>query len=147
MPFPCAFDDDIQRLELRFPIKLGFNFLRRSDESWRIARSARLFNRFDLSSRDFATGVNDLSDTGAASSAEVIESAGGGSESQDVRVREVDNVNVISNTGSIGCIVIRSVNLDAWALAERHPHHGGNQMRLRPVIFAEVLGGAGGVEV
>jgi hypothetical protein len=27
MPFPGAFDDDIERLELRLPTKLGFNFV------------------------------------------------------------------------------------------------------------------------
>src|SRR5437867_12634934 len=102
MPFPGTLDDGLERLELRSPAKLVLNFFRGSDKARRIAGSARLFNRVDLSSGDFAAGRDYLPNTRAASRAEVVESAGGCAKRQNVRAREIDNMNVVTNTRPVG---------------------------------------------
>src|SRR6266540_3533074 len=109
MPCPSALDDGVERLELWSPTKLLFDSCRGSDKPRRIARSARVFNRVDLSAGDFATGCDYLLNTRAASSPKVVEAA-------------------------VGC-------------TERDLQHGGNQMCLRPMVFAEILGGTGCVEI
>ncbi len=77
MPSPRGLDDDIQRLELWLPTKLLFDLFRGSNKPRRIARSARLFNRVDLSAGDFATCCDYLLNTRAASRTEIVESARG----------------------------------------------------------------------
>src|SRR6266542_336519 len=147
MPFPSALDNGVKRLELWSPAKLVFNFFRGSDKARRIAGSARLFNRMDLSPGDFAASRDYLPNTRAASRAEVIESAGGCAKRQNVRAREIDNMNVVTNTRPVGRLIISAVNFNIRYFAKRDLQHRGNQMRLRPMIFAEVLCGAGRVEV
>src|SRR5438876_564183 len=147
MPFPSALDNGVKRLELRSPAKLVLNLFRGSDKSRWVAGSAWLFNRIDLSPGDFAAGRNHLPNTGAASCAEVVESAGSCAKRQNVRAREIDNMNVVADTCSVGRLVISAVNFNIWCLAQRDLQHCGNQMCLRPMIFAELPGSAGGIEV
>src|SRR5207302_7073636 len=134
MPFPSALDDGVERLELRSPAKLLFNFFRGSDKARRIARSAWLFNCVDLSPGDLAAGRDHLPNTGAASCAEVVESARSCAKRQNVRTRKIDNMDVVANTRSIGRFVISAVNFKIRFLGQRDLQHGGNQMCLRPKI-------------
>src|SRR5256885_8488230 len=147
MPFPRALDNGVKRLELWSPAKLVLNFFRGRDKARRIAGSARLFNRVDLSPGDLAAGRDHLPNTGAASCTEVVESAGSCAKRQNVRTRKIDNMDVVANTRSIGRFVISTVNFKIRFLAQRDLQHGGNQMCLRPMIFAELLGRARGVEI
>ena len=56
-------------------------------------------------------------------------------------------MNVVANTRSVGCLVIRAVNFKIRFFAQRDLQHCGNQMCLRSMIFAELLCGARGVEI
>src|SRR5438309_9642368 len=105
MPLPSALDDGIERLELRSPTELLFQFFGRSDKPWRITRSAWLFHRLDFLPGDFAAGRDYLSNTAAASSAEIVESAGGCAESQNVCKRKIHNMNVVANTCAVGRLI------------------------------------------
>ena len=64
-----------------------------------------------------------------------------------MRACKIDDMDVIANTCAVGRLIVGSVNFDIRALTERDLQHGGNQMCLRPMIFAEVLRGAGRIEV
>src|SRR6266536_2287300 len=112
MPFPSALDNGVKRLELRSPAKLVLNFFRGSDKSRWVAGSAWLFNRVDLSPGDFAAGRDYLPNTGAASCAEVVESAGSRAKRQNVRARKINNMNVVTNTCSVGRRIISAVNFN-----------------------------------
>ena len=147
MPFPGTLDDGIERLELRSPAKLVFDFFRGGDQPRRVAGSARLFNRVDLSSGDLAASRNHLPNTRAASGAEVIESAGRCAKRQNMRLRKIDNMDVVADTCSVGRLIIGAVNFKIRSLAQRDLQHGRNQMCLRPMIFAELLCGTSSVEV
>src|SRR5882724_409336 len=147
MPCPGAFDDRIERLKPWSPTKLVFDFFRRSNKSRRITRSAWLFNRVDLPAGDLTAGGDYLPYAGAASRAEIVESAGGCAKSQNMCLCEIDDMNVVANTCSVGRVVIRAVNFEIRSLAQRDLQHGGNQMCFGAMILAEVLCSTRGVEV
>src|SRR4051794_10095575 len=64
-----------------------------------------------------------------------------------MRLGEIDDMDVIANTGSIRRVVVGPVNLNARFFTERHLKHSWNEMRLRSMVLAEVLRCAAGVEV
>ena len=64
-----------------------------------------------------------------------------------MRVSQIEDVDVIANTSSIRCVVIGSVDFDVRFFTERHLQHSRNEMRLRPMVLAEFLGCAGGIEI
>src|SRR6266487_4451247 len=147
MPFPSAVDNRVERLELRLPTKFFLDSLRGSDEPGRVAWSTWFFNRLDFSSGDFAARFDHFSYARTPTRAEIVAAARGFAESQNMRIREIEDVNVIANTGSIRRVVVGSVNVDVWFFSERHLQHSRNEMRLRSMVFAKSLGCAGGIEV
>ena len=120
MPFPGALDNCVEGLELRFPTKFPLDSLRGSDEPGRVAWSARFFDRVNFSSSDFAAGFDYFSNARTATRAEVVTTGGGFAESQNMRLGEIEDVNVIANTGSIRRVVIGSVNFDIRSFTERY---------------------------
>src|SRR5207249_12000359 len=60
---------------------------------------------------------------------------------------KINNMNVVTNTRPVWRLIISAVNFNIRSFAKRDLQHRGNQMRFRPMIFAEVLCGAGRVEV
>src|SRR4029077_2838119 len=100
-----------------------------------------------FSSGDFAARFDYFSNARTAACAEVVTAGGRFAESQNMRVGEIEDVNVIANTGSIRRVVVGSVNFDVRFFTERHLQHSGNEMRLRSMVFAKSLGSAGGIEV
>src|SRR6516164_10424542 len=100
-----------------------------------------------FSSGDFAARFDHFSNARTATSAEVVITAGGFAESQNMRLGQIEDVNVIANTGSIRRVVISSVNFDVRSFTQRHLQHSRNQMRLRPMVFTKSLRCAGGIEV
>src|SRR6266511_2959074 len=143
MPFPSALDNGVKRLELRSPAKLVLNFFRGSDKSRWVAGSAWLFNRVDLSPGDFAAGRDYLPNTGAASCAEVVESAGSRAKRQNVRARKINNMNVVTNTCSVGRRIISAVYFIIRYFATPALHHPRTLRRAPPPTFAARLPGAG----
>ena len=64
-----------------------------------------------------------------------------------MRLRQVEDVDVIADAGAVGRRIIRAENLALRLLAERDLQHVRNQMRLDAMMFAEFFARAGGVEV
>ena len=64
-----------------------------------------------------------------------------------MRARKIDNVDVVADTCAVGRLIIGSVNFDVRALTKRDLQHIRNQVCFGPMIFAEVLRGAGRIEV
>src|SRR6478735_5604157 len=147
MPFPGALDNGVEGLELRLPPKFFLDPFRGSDEPGRVAWSAWFFNRLDFSCSDFAARFDHFSYARTAARAEIVTAAGGLAESQNMRIGEIEDVDVIANTGSIRRVVVGSVNFDVRFFTERHLQHRRNEMRLRSMVLAKFLGCAGGVEV
>src|ERR1022692_3827010 len=73
VPFPGAFDDGVERLELRFPTKLALDLFRGSDETRWVARTARLFDDVDLAAGYFSGRVDHFTDTGTPTRPQIIE--------------------------------------------------------------------------
>src|SRR5262245_53048531 len=100
MPFPSAFDNGVEGLELRFPATFLLDSLRGSDQPGRIACSSLFFDRLDFSSSDFAAGLDHFSNARTATGSEVVTTAGGFAESQDMGPGKIEDVNVIADTSS-----------------------------------------------
>ena len=66
---------------------------------------------------------------------------------EDVRLRQVDDVDVIADAGAVGRRIIRAENIALRFLAERDLKHVRNEMRLDAMMFAEFFARAGGVEI
>src|SRR5579862_4066788 len=70
-----------------------------------------------------------------------------GVENQKVGHRQVENMNVVANAGSVRRWVVRSIYRNRILSSERNLQDQGNQMRFRDVIFAVAPPSAGRVEV
>ena len=118
MPFPGAFNDGVERLELRLPAKLLFDLVGGSDEPRWIAGPAWFFDRVDFSTRDFAAGFNYCSNAGTAAGTEIVTSAVGCAEGQNMRLSQIADVNVVADTCPIRCVVIGSIYVDIRSFTE-----------------------------
>ena len=126
MPFPSALDNRIERLELRFPTKFLLDSLRGSYEPGRVAWSPWFFDGLDFSSGDFAARFDYFSNAGTATRTEVVTAAGGFAQSQNMRLGEIEDVNVIANTSSIRRLVVSSINFDVRFFTKRHVQNRRN---------------------
>ena len=68
-------------------------------------------------------------------------------EGEHVRLREIEDVDVVADARAVGRLVVGAVDFDVLLLPERDLQDVRDEVRLDAVIFAEGLGGAGGVEV
>src|ERR1700677_1410653 len=96
VPRPGAFDDFFDGLVLRLPAELALDFFRGGDELRRVAGTARFLDRGDRLAGDLFAGGDDFADAGAAAGAEVVKGAFRDAQGEDVRLREVDDVDVIA---------------------------------------------------
>src|SRR5262249_25135606 len=109
--------------------------------------SAWFFYRFDFSSSDFTARFDHFPNARTAARTKIVTAAGGFAESKNMRVGEIEDVNVIANTGSIRSVVVGAVDFDVRFCNERHLQHSRNEMRLRSMVFAKFLRCTGGVEI
>ena len=99
---------------------------------------------------DFARGLDDFADAEAASVAEIVGELvllAQRIEREHVRARQIADVDVIADAGSVGRFVVGAKNRDEFAFALRDLQNQRNQMRFGMVGFALVCGRAGGVEI
>ena len=92
-------------------------------------------------------GGDHLADTRAAASAEIVKSTLLDAERQNVRLREIDDVDVVANAGAVRRFVIGAVHLDVLLLPKRDFEHVRNQVSLAAMILPVFFRGAGGVEI
>ena len=147
MPAPGALDNRAQVLESWFPAELAFDLFRGRDQSRRVARTPRFFNDRDFPPTHLATDVDDFTDARAAAGSEIVVRALFRAERENMRAREIEDVNVIPDAGAIRSLVVGAVNFDVRFLAERDLEDVRDEMRLAAVIFAKLRGRPGGVEV
>src|SRR4030095_9890128 len=107
------------------------------DQRARIAGPPRLFQNWDRLSGDFATTLDHFAHTRAAASAEIVESTGRSVERENMRMGQIDNMDVIANAGAIRRFVIGPENLNMFFLSQCNLEHVWNQMRFAAVIFSK----------
>ena len=147
MPFPRAFDDFLEGLKTRLPSELPRDLCGGRNEARGIARPARLCHGDDFHAGDFLTGFNHLSHTFAASGAQIVGATFGGAEGEQVGLRKIEDMDVVTNARAIGRVVVCSVNFDALLLTESNLQNVRDKVRLDTVIFTKALAGTGGVEI
>ena len=83
----------------------------------------------------------------AVAVAQIVKALLARSEGEDVRLREVNDVDVIADAGAVGRGIIGAVNFALCGLAKRDLEDVGDEMSFDAVMFAEFFAGAGGVEI
>src|SRR6187401_1577856 len=72
VPLPRAIHDGIERLKLRIPAQFFPYFLRRSNQSRRIAGPSRFFNYRNFAPGDFTTSLDYFANARSATGAEIV---------------------------------------------------------------------------
>src|SRR6202030_611238 len=68
-------------------------------------------------------------------------------ERQNVRLREIKQMNIIADTGTVARWIVRSKNEDFFAFAHCHLENNRNQMKLRIVILSSNRGCSSSIEI
>src|SRR5262249_3726545 len=120
VPFPCAFDDGIQRLKFWLPAKLAFDFFGRRDQARGVSWSSRFFLHWNSSAGNPAASFDHFAHARTTTCAEVIKCARWRRQCENMRIRQIADVNVVTNAGAIGRVVIDPENFDLFLLSQRH---------------------------
>src|SRR5205814_9591534 len=108
---------------------------------------AGLFDDVDLSSGEFPASRDDFTNTRAATGPQIVEFTFGCAQSENMCARQIDDVNIVANTGAVRSFIIVAVNFRVPFLIERDLKHVWDQVRLDPVIFAETPRCTGRIEI
>src|ERR1035438_4785244 len=141
---------DYNVFELRIiglPTQFMYRPVRGGHQSGRVAGPARLLDRRNRLADYLLAGADDFPHRIAVAVAEVVETAPARGEAEEMRLRQVEDVDVIADAGAIGRGIIRAVNFAVRLLSEGHLEHVRDEMRLHAVMLPEGCAGAGGVEV
>lgn len=147
VPIPGGGDDVFELGILGFPAEFADGFFGGGDELGRIAGAARFFNGGDFLAGNFFAGLNHLAHGIAIAIAEIVKTLFAGRESEDMGLGQIDDVNIITDAGAIGCGIIGAVNVTLFGLTERHFENVRDEMGFDAMIFAEFFTGSGGVEI
>ena len=134
-------------------MKFALDFFGAGDQDGRVTEAARGFNNLNREAGDMPRGVNHLAYAEAAPVAEIVDKALGRRvatqpvKSQEMCGGQVADVNVVANACAIGSGVIRSEDGDAFAHALGGLKDDGNQVGFGVVVFPEIAGGPGGIEI
>src|SRR5439155_9639344 len=111
--------------------------------------AARRFDGRDLAAGDPSGGRDDLAYGIAAAVAQVEDAAAAiqRAERKDVRVGQVDHVDVVADASAVGGRIVGPVNLDPRPPPEAGLEDERDEVALGVVVLAEALRGAGRVEV
>ena len=143
-------NDDSQILKLWFPTKLALNLLRTRNQHRRIARTTRRRAGFDFPAGYFPRGLNHFAHAiTIAATAEIVDSAAlvESAEREYVRVRQIDNVDVITHAGTVAGWIVIAKNLHVFAYAGGGLEYERNQMRFRIVHFTAALSRTRRIEI
>src|SRR5258708_6112759 len=102
VPFPGGGDDVFELWILRFPAQFTNGFFGGGDEFGRITRAARFLNRRDFLSAHLLAHLDDLADGIAVAVAQIVKALLARREREDVRLREIDDVNVVADARAVG---------------------------------------------
>jgi hypothetical protein len=70
--------------------------------------------------RNSAASFDYLAHTRTATSAEVIKCARWRRQCKNMRIRQIDDVNVVANASAVGRVIIRPEKFDVFFLSQRH---------------------------
>ncbi len=150
VPFPGAADDLIERGVARLPTQLTADLFGRGDQDGRVAGTARPDLIGDRVAGDTPRRLDDLQVGEARAIAQVVLTAPQSVERahrQDVRRRQVDDVNVIADAGAVFGWVVAAEDRKLLAFAPRDLQDDRDEVQLGSVILAAIGRVAGGVEV
>src|SRR5207253_9821987 len=115
------------------------DFFSAGEQDGRIAGATWRNSGRDLSAGNFACSVDYFAHSVAiAATAKIVYRAAlvEDSKREDVRARQIDDVDVIAYARAVACGIVLAVNLNIGAEAGRGVQHQWNQMRLRIMPFA-----------
>src|SRR5437016_3311216 len=147
MPVPGAADDVLELGEFRIPSQLAIRLFGKSYQLWRIALPPGSFKSRNPPGRDLLARFDHLAHGVTVAIAEVVKAVIAGREAQNMRVRQINDVDVIPNARAVRRRVIRPINLAMPGLAQRHLQHIGYQVGLGTVMLTELLARARGIKV
>src|ERR1035438_2807066 len=147
VPSPGGGHDVFELRVFGLPTQFMHRPVRRGHESGRVAGPARLLDRRNRLAGYPLAGADDFPHRVAVAVAEVVEAAPAWGEAEEMRLRQVEDMNIIPDAGAIGRGIIRAINFAVRLLSERHLQDVWDKMRLDAVMLAESFAGAGGVEV
>src|SRR5262245_27543320 len=140
-PVPGGADDSVYAGELGAPAQLVLGQVGAGDQDRRVGGAARRFDGRDLTAGDAAGGRDDLAHGIAAAVAQVVDPAAAvdRAEREDMRVGEVDDVNVVADASAVGGWIVGAVDLDPWPPPEAGLEDEWDQVALGVVVLAEAL--------
>ena len=137
----------IEILKLWLPAKFAFYLVRAGDQTRRVAGAPRLFHHRNFLAGHLAAGIDDFAHAGTSARAEIVKITLPRIERENVRARQIQDVDVVANAGAVRSLVIRPINLHVRLLPKRDFQDIRNEMGLEPVIFAKIFRRAGRIEV
>ena len=147
VPGPGGGHDVFELREFWFPAQFANGFFGGGDQFGRVAGTSRFFHGGNFFARHLLAHLNDFAHGVAVAVAQVVKSGLARLQAEDVRLRQVHDVNVIADARAVGRRIVRAENFGLRQLAEHHLQHPRNQMGFDAVMFAEFFARAGGVEV
>jgi len=135
---------------LGFPAKHALKLVLAGDEDGGIAGATRRKFPWNFAAGDAFGGVEHLEDGEAAAIADIESFAGNvfdGFESADVRIGNVEDVNVIADAGAIGRRVIGAEDFELGNDSQGGIENERDEMCFDAMGFATFGRGAGGVEI
>jgi len=147
MPVPRGGDDLVDLGELWVPSQFGSGFAGTGNKAGRVAGAAGFLNGRDGFGGDATAGVDDFANAVPFAVPEIEEPRDPGFKRADVGVGEVDDMDIIADAGAVGSRVVGAEDQDVFGLPEGDAEDVGNEVGFDAVMFAEALGGTGGIEV
>src|SRR6266446_3424405 len=133
-----------------FPAERFLEFFLAGYQNGGIAGAARAELAGNLAAGDALGDVNHFENGIAAAVADVEGFAGNaidGFERADVGIRNVEDVDVIADASAVGRGIVRAENIDVRQIASGGVQEARDEMRLDAMMLAELLRGAGGIEI
>src|SRR5688572_28211631 len=141
MPFPGGADNLFELRIFWFPAEFIPCFVGSGDQFWWITRATRLFDYRDFPLADAFTRRDYFSHRVTIAVAKIVEALFAGDHRENVGLRQINNVDVIANAGSVGRGIVRAEDFAMGRLAERHLEHVWDQVRFDAMMFAKLLAG------
>src|SRR5713101_5859300 len=133
-----------------FPTKHALELFLAGDEYSGITRTARTQFARDLAAGDALGRIDDFQNREAAAVADVESFAGNAVDflkRADVRIGDIEHVDVVAEAGSVRCGVVRAEDIDMGQSTASGVENPRNEMSFDAMMLAAFLGGSGSVEI
>src|ERR1019366_6511369 len=147
VPGPGGGDYVFELWVFGLPSKFIHGPVRRGYQPGRVPGPARLFDGRNRLARHLLARPDDLADRVTVAVAQVVEAVPARRQAEDVRLGQVEDVDVIADAGAVGRGVVGAVDFAMRLPAQGDLQHVRDEMRLDAMVLAEPDARAGGVEV